>query len=165
MKLLEKVVAREGKGIHAGESYILWSQLQARYDTLELAQFHASLASDEDFKLLVDRGIDGLIKPQIKKLEDTMNRYRIPLPTRPPRDINLPASAFEAARDESMFRIILSGSQTALLVHAKAINACTNDSLRNMFLNFFNDEAHMYDDLVKFGKIKGWVHMPPRYKH
>lgn len=151
-------------GLHTGEAYILWTQLQARYDTLELTQFYAGMSKDMDFRALVHKGIKSVIEPQIKKLEDTMRHYKIIVPPPPPVDINLPAN-IESARDVAMFRIILAGSQTGLTVHIKAINICINDSLRNMFMGFLMDDLKMYDNLVKYGKAKGWVHNPPAYKH
>lgn len=66
----------------------------------------------------------------------------------------------EEARDESMFRAIFSGSQTALLVHIKAINMYINDSLRNMFENFLNDELKMYNGIIKYGKPKVGCMLP-----
>lgn len=164
MNVLDKILGTQAdSGLHAGEAYILWTQLQARYDTLELVQFHADLANDLDFRALVHRGIKDVIQPQIKKLEETMRHYQITVPPPPPVDMNLPSN-IESARDVAMFRIILSGSQTALTVHIKAINICINDSLRNMFMGFLVDDLKMYDNLVKYGKIKGWVHEPPAYK-
>ncbi len=151
-------------GLHVGEAYILWTQLVARYDILEITQFILGYANDTDFKVLVQRGLDNIIKPQIKKLEETMEHYQIPLPPRPPKSYPHPTN-IENARDEGLYRTVFSGSQTALLVHVKAINVSINDSLRAMFINFFNQELHMYDGLVKYGKIKGWIRSGPQYKH
>ncbi len=166
MGLLSKVISKEDfdPTLHSGEAYILWEQLLTRYDTLELTLFIFNLASDTDFKALVARGVDNLIMPQIKRLETTMDHYRVPLPERPPKSINL-STGMDEARDVHLFRLILDGSQTALGVHIKAINVCTNDSLRNLFMNFLIDDLKMYDDLVKYGKLKGWVRNAPEYKH
>jgi len=165
MNLLDKVFSQVefGKEIHSGEAYILWTQLQARYDTLELAQYFFQQAKDSDFKALLDHGIKNVITPQIKTLEKLMNHYKIPVTERPPVDMNLRMKNTETTRDEHMFRIIFAGSQTALLVHVKGINICINDALRNTFMDFLSKELHMYDNLVKYGKLKGWVHVPPAY--
>lgn len=165
-KLLDKIIAHEDKdiGIHAGEAYILWTQLQARYDTLELTEMILNFAKDIDFKTFVERGITTHIRPQIAKLEETVAYYRVPYPPQPPKTITLTGN-MEEARDEAMFRVIFSGSQAALLIHIKAINLCTNDSLRNMFEDFLNDELKMYNSIIKYGKTKGWVHAAPQYRH
>ncbi len=117
-----------------------------------------------DLKVLMQTCLDKLISPQIKKLEDAMSKYQIPLPVQPPKSISIPTN-LEAARDQAIYRITMSGSQSALMIHVKAINICTNDSLRGLFLNFLNQELHMHDNLIKFGKVKGWVFPPPQYRH
>lgn len=155
---------KKAEDIHSGEAYILWAQLVAHYDTFELIEFFMSIAKDKDFKLLVSTGVSKVIKPQIDKLEATMNSYMLPLPSRPPSKVNLQNNV-EAARDESMFSIISDLSQTALNLHIKAINMCINDSIRNMFMGFLNDELKTYDNLVKYGKAKGWIRNAPSYYH
>ncbi|HQD75034.1 MAG TPA: DUF3231 family protein [Bacillota bacterium] len=151
-------------GLHVGEAFIIWTQLVARYDILEITQFILSHANDTDFKVLVQRGLNNIVMSHIKRLEETMEHYQIPLPPRPPKSYPTPNN-LEDARDEWMFRTIFSASQTALLVHVKAINVSINDSVRAMFIDFLNQELHMYDSLVKYGKLKGWVRSGPQYKH
>lgn len=165
MDLLKKIKPMQvpDTGIHAGEAYVLWAHLQLRYDTYELTQFYLNLVEDPDFKRLIEVGIKTLIKPQIEKLQDTMVYYQLTLPQPPPVRTNLPRN-IETFRDEAIYRIIMSGSQSALLVHVKAINICMNDSLRSMFMDFLKDELLGYDNLIKFGKQKGWVHSPPEYR-
>lgn len=77
-RLLDKIIAHEDKyaGIHAGEAYILWTQLQARYDTLELTELILNFAKDTDFKTFVERGITTHVRPQITKLEETLAYYK-----------------------------------------------------------------------------------------
>lgn len=158
------IINKTKEDIHSGEAYILWAQLVAHYDTLELIEFFMSVAKDNDFKMLIGNGVSRILKPQIKKIEDTMNLYKLPLPARPPRRVNL-QNNIEAARDEAMFSIISDLSQTALNLHIKAINMCTNDSFRSMFIGFLNEELKIYDNLVKYSKVKGWIRNAPSYYH
>jgi len=76
-------------GLHVGEAFIIWTQLVARYDILEITQFILSHANDTDFKVLVQRGLNNIVMSHIKRLEETMEHYQIPLPPRPPRAIPL----------------------------------------------------------------------------
>jgi hypothetical protein len=66
-------------GLHVGEVYSLWTQLVAQYDILEITQFMLGYANDTDFKNLVQSGLNNVIIPQIRKPEETMEHYRIPL--------------------------------------------------------------------------------------
>jgi len=166
MSLRDKIIKQEDidSGIHSGEAYIIWNQIVTRYDTAELADFILNFAKDADFKLLVQKGINNIIRPQIDELEKAARHYRLPLPPRPPLNQNLPANT-EAIRDEFLFKLIIDGSQTALDVHVKAIKLCVNDSLRNLFMNFLQQETAQFDSLFKYGKIKGWIENAPAYKN
>lgn len=165
MKILKKMLSQEktDSGIHVGEAYILWAQLQAWYDVLELTEICMNYARDADLKLFLDQGVAKLISKNISKLEDSMEHFQIIFPPRPPGVFKTPSDT-ENLRDEIIFRLIFDISQASLLFHAKAINICTNDSLRNLFMNFLTAEMHAYDNLVKYGKTKDWVHPAPVYK-
>lgn len=39
------------------------------------------------------------------------------------------------------------------------------DELREMFIEFLQDEIDNFDNLCKFGKLKGWFSTPPMMKH
>ena len=164
MNLFQKIFQQEdlGSELHSGEAYVLWTQVQARYDGLEMAEIFINFADDTDLKALIETGLTTVIYPQIKKLEDFMTHYKIPLPPRPPKNVNIIKNT-QVFRDEGIFRTIYDTSQAALLVHSKAINICTNDLLRKMFANFLNDEIQIQDNLVKYGIIKGWIHSAPAY--
>jgi|GEM_PF-3048638 hypothetical protein len=38
-----------------------------------------------------------------------------------------------------------------------------NDRLRTMFIEFLKEEAAIYDDMVKYGKSKGWIQPSPMH--
>lgn len=163
MPILDKLIPHtDSENLHVGEAYVIWTQAMARYDTLELAQRMISQIHDNDLKILVKTGITNIVEPQISKLENYAQKYNIPLPPRPPKSVNA-QYATDATRDESVFKIIFDGSQSALLVHIKAINMTTNDTLRKLFKGFLIDDLDNYDSLVKFGKFKGWIKNPPIY--
>jgi hypothetical protein len=164
--LLDKIIKQEDidSGIHSGESYIIWTQIVARYDTLELVDVILNFSNDLDFKLLVKRGIDKVIKPQLNQLIEKAKYYRLPLPPRPPESQNL-SSNMETFRDEFLYKLLMDGSQTGLDVHLKAIKICINDALRDMFMEFILQEMKLYDELIKYGKVKGWLENAPIYKN
>lgn len=164
MKILEKFFTSESTDttVHAGEAYILWTQLQAWYDVLELSEVFINYTNDADLKFILKNGTVDIIKTSINKLEDFMDKYKVDFPERPPRDFKTPTDT-ETMRDEMIYRVLFDISQSALMFHAKAINICTNDTLRSLFMNFMTDQMDTYDNLIKYGKLKGWVHAAPAY--
>ncbi|KUO76837.1 MAG: hypothetical protein APF77_21380 [Clostridia bacterium BRH_c25] len=165
MPILDKLIPHADKEqIHAGEAYSVWTQTMARYDTLGLTQYMENLIHDSDLKALVKFGTNNVIKPQIKRLEDFAEKYKIPLPPKPPKSVNT-SNATDTAGDEAIFRIIFDGAQTALNVHVKEINIATNDFLRSMYRDFLKEDLDNYENMIKYGKFKGWVKNPPTYQH
>ncbi|OPX85807.1 DUF3231 family protein [Pelotomaculum sp. PtaB.Bin117] len=166
MKILKTLITNEGQDqdIHAGEAYSLWTQLIARYDTAELIDIFINLTKDNDLKRLLKNGLNKTILPQIDRLEKAMQRYQVPLPPRQPKGTDFSVN-MDIARDQGMFRIILSMTQTALSLHTKAINICTNNFLRNMFTDFLNEEIEIYNLLLEYGESKNWVYSAPNYSN
>lgn len=149
----------------AGEAQVLWEDLVVRYDVLELSEFFRSCAEDSEFKLLLTRGCEGTLKSQITELEQLLQKYKIALPDRPPKMNTDGGAVKEAVRDELIFRVVLRGMQDCMDMHARALRAVVNDGLRNLFMGHLTDELKMYDNWVKYGKVKGWIKAPPAYRH
>lgn len=161
MDFLSKLILHNDTDqIHIGEAYAIWTQLVARYDSVEVVQDLINRSHDKDLILLLKKGLTDLVLTQISTLEKMMQKYKIQFPPRPPKKISS-SSEREQSRDEIIYRIVFNTGQSALMFHVKAINICINDNLRSMFIDFLKDELEMYNSLVKYGKFKGWVKHAP----
>lgn len=70
----------------------------------------------------------------------------------------------EIVTDQSAYRIIFTGMQSATDLHIRAVlNTIRNDRLRKTFFDFLQSEINLYDKFVKYGKAKGWLHIVPTY--
>ncbi|MEW6184055.1 MAG: DUF3231 family protein [Bacillota bacterium] len=152
------------KPILAGEVHALWNFLTLRYIYLEMTEIFKNYITDSEFKILVQYTVSNVLGKQIKETTKIMKDYGIILPPKPPFGINTAVNA-EAMRDEMMYRIILVGVQYFIETHAETLRMMSSDSLRNMFMGFMTDELKIFDNLVKYGKVKGWYWGAPSYKH
>jgi hypothetical protein len=49
-------------------------------------------------------------------------------------------------------------------MHIRAvIETNRNDGIRKIFMGLLDKELNIYDDLLKIGKVKGWMKVPPMY--
>lgn len=146
------------------EASVLWDFLGARYKCIEETSIYHNFAHDPEFKEIIDRiGLD-MLQSQAEKLEKLMDLYGIPLPGRSRKSFRQKdgSTLFD---DEYMFKQIFEGCQHFLEYLATAIGtSVTNDSLRQQFIDFFNDEVAVFNNLCKYGKLKGWLETPPVYK-
>jgi len=160
--VFKKTTAQEQQTIHSGEAFEAWQHLVMRYDILELTDIFQSLANDPEFKVILTYGI-RILNGEIEQIEGQLIKLGIPLPPRPPKSVN-PTVDSEILRDQLMFRTVIMGIQNFLNEHLRTILMMQNTTLRNMFVKMMESETQMYAKLFAYGKLKGWLHVPPEYK-
>ena len=89
--------------------------------------------------------------------------YGIPLPLRPPKQIQETSSS-ELISDRYIYRRILSGIQAFLPVHNMAFIHSTSPKIRDLFMSFMNEEMKVYDKFLEYGKMKDYLIKPPMYR-
>jgi spore coat protein CotF len=119
-------------------------------------------ARDEDLRLILKYGKNTLGK-HIDILEKKMTEFAIPLPLRPPKQTQNTVN-LEVTSDRYIFRRVLRGIQSFLPTHSMAVIHSTSPVIRDLFLSFLNEEMKLYDKLVEYGKLKGYILEPPVYK-
>lgn len=145
------------------EAYQLWNHLIFRYDNIRQTQIFESFAFDKELKLLLQTGLKK-IQRQAKNLEKELLYFGIPLPIKPSNLVVIPNNT-EILDDDFMFRTIFQGIQGASIVHAQSLKGSTfNDRIRDFFKDLLLEEIDIQDDLIKFGKVKGWVQSAPSYR-
>jgi len=147
--------------IHSGEAFTLWQHLAQRYDIFELTDIFENFANDVVFKAILALGLKSL-NDEITQIENELNKYGISLPPRPPKSINTPSNT-EILRDELMFRIILMGIQSFVYQQVQSLLQMQNPALIAMFDKFLKNEISLFKKLYSYGKLKGWVYIPPSY--
>ncbi|MDW7650152.1 MAG: DUF3231 family protein [Bacillota bacterium] len=146
------------------EAGLIWDMLAARYKCIEETNYYFTHAHDPDFKTFVSRMGMELIKGQAEELEKQCQIFGIPMPDRPPKAVTKKEGS-SYFNDEFMFRQIFEGCQHFLGRLANVISSITtNDALRKIFEKFFTDELYIFNNLCKYGKMKGWLKAPPVYK-
>ena len=153
---------QEQKALHSGEPYEMFQHLILRYDMQEMATIFQNFTNDKDFKQLLTWGL-GVLDKEITRIETEMNTLGLPLPKRPPRSINTPANT-EIFRDEAMFRTLNRFVQISLYQLQRTGIIMMDPKLRDMFIQFQTSQTEMYTRFITYGKIKGWLPIPPGYK-
>jgi len=150
--------------IDVGEAFALWDHLAFRYDNIELTQHFYSFAYDFDFKFLLKKGIQEILKKQAEMLEKELRHFSIPLPVKPP-NVMPSVEKTDLIYDDNIFRQLFFGVQGAVIVHTHAfIKSTTNDRIRQIFKDLLISEINIQEKLIiLFGKIKGWLNPAPEY--
>lgn len=145
--------------LHAGEVYGLWEELGERYGTLKKTKLFYEFINDLDFKAIVNKGIT-VLQNQINELETIMENHNIQTPERPPEKMAIPTN-MTAITDEFIYNEIVNGSQRLIDTHTRVFRGSYNDNIRQLLKKFIIKELDVYDGLIKYGRIKGWLNNPP----
>lgn len=150
--------------VSLGEAHILWDFLLARYRCIEETQIRQHLAHDPDFKFFIAREMNNTLERQANELEKELNRIGLPLPKRPPKYVSDAVVSPDLFTDEYLFNQLYIGCGNYFEQLVYAIRGFrNNDTLRKRFMQYLEREMEIYDNLIKFGKVKGWLNVPPMY--
>lgn len=159
--ILGTTTTTEQTKIHSGEAFALWQHLVQRYDIYELTDIFQNFANDIEFKAILVLGTKTL-NDEIIKIEDQLNKFGIPLPPRPPKSINTPSNT-EILRDELMFRIVYMGIQNFVSQQTQSLLQMQHPDLATMLDKFVKHEISIAQKISSYGKLKGWLFIPPSY--
>jgi hypothetical protein len=170
MKILQKIqkikesrmsTKDKQRSINVSEAFHLWNHLTQRYSVLHSTETLEPFARDGDLKIILTMGKNSLSK-NISLLEKEVAMYGLPLPLRPPKRTNVSEIA-DPFTDRYIYRRILRGIQAFLPTHTMAFMHSTTPKIRDLFFNFMIEEMKIYDKYIEYGKLKGYVVIPPTY--
>ena len=147
--------------IYSMEAFLLWDNLVSRYDIIHVTQLYLNAIHDVDFKLIMKKGLMAILEKQVNILEQKMDLYHLPLPDRPPKSVKFFLTG-NVVNDEYVYHKLFKGIQNSIDGLVKSVVSFVyNDDLRRLFFEYLQKELEVYDDLCKYGKLKGWMRNPP----
>ena len=150
--------------IDASEAYSLFTALTLRYDLIHITQIYLNFVHDTEFKILLQKGLNQFLEDQVNLIENQMNIFKLVLPKRAPKSVNTETNS-QIITDELIFRHLWIGMQYFIGQDVQhATRGITNDTLRDMFTDFVNDELKSFGNITKYGKLKGWFESPPIFQ-
>lgn len=159
---MRKSVKDKQRSINVSEVFHLWNHLNQRYSVINVTEHLEFFIKDDDLKLIFKMGRNTL-SDNVIVLEKEMMNYGIPLPTRPPKQIQTTKSV-EQISDRYAYRRVLRGIQAFLPTHTMALIHSTSPKIRDLFMSFLIEEIKIYDKFLEYGKIKGYLIQPPLYR-
>lgn len=157
-----QTTTQQQKGLVAGEVYTMWSGLAYRYDYRQLVDVFQIFANDVDLKALLTVGL-GIIDSEISQMEKELTTHGIPMPTRPPTALTTPVNT-EVMQDEHIYRISLATLQAMIETGVRTLRAVRLPRWREMLLKFEEADSSHVLTFADYGRVKGWIRIPPDYK-
>lgn len=149
--------------ISTSEIYHLWDHLLFRYNGIYHTMILSNFARDADLKLILSSGIKFLEK-QAKEIEKILLKFGVYLPERY-SDVIPATTSTSMIEDKFIFSSVFNGIQNASYIHGVAFReSLVNDKIRSFFKKLLLEEISFIDRLIKYGKLKGWIEVPPTYR-
>lgn len=149
--------------INVSEVFHLWNHLSQRYNVIHITNIFKNFATDDELKVILDLGIKILGK-HVAILEKEMTAYAIPLPLRPPKQVQC-TTDLEALTDRHIFRRVSRGIQSFLPTHTMAFIHSNSAKIRELFMLFLIEEMKLYDKMAEYGRIKSYEITAPVYRN
>lgn len=140
----------------------LWHLLTSRYDAYETNSILTNFADAIDLKTILNKGHSTLQK-QIVELEKLMENYGIVMPPKPPESTSN-TNVVQAINDRYIYRQVLMGIQGFMQIHLTGFLESMSPGIRELFRRYLQEEMAMYDNLLEYGKMKGYVDNFPVFR-
>lgn len=160
---LFKKAATGSERISAVEAFNLWDMLRARYISIETYQLNINFVHDRDFVLLLENHIKSF-QEQAKELENLSKKHKVKVTSRPPEYIKFSITV-DSITDKRVYRRAFFDLIAELYTLNRSVrSSLVNDQLRKTFLKFLLSHLDNYEELYKYGKLKGWAEVEPAFK-
>ncbi|KJS88264.1 MAG: hypothetical protein JM58_01520 [Peptococcaceae bacterium BICA1-8] len=148
--------------INVSEVFYVWDILVAKLDIMETINILDDNIDDIDLKFISNQLVKGL-QSGINDMEKLMNDYGIPFPVRPPVGSNSMAN-LETFTDKYIYESILEGIQSFFPILSSGFMNSTSPKIRKAFKNHLLVTIELQEQIVEYGKLKGFLNEVPIYR-
>lgn len=150
------------KEINVSEVFYIWDIMVTKLDLLTTLNILDNHIESTDLKIIANKYKDGLVSG-INHMEELMKKYGIPFPLRPPADSNSTVN-IEYFSDRLIFEEIYAGIQSFFPVLSSGFMNCTSPEVRKVIKTHLMITMELQEAIVEYGKLKGFLDMPPIYR-
>ncbi len=137
-KLMPFTRPEADKPLHAGEIYFLWEGLTSGYEMITVLETYVMNTEEGELHLLLQGLIKGVYLTRISPIEKVLKKEGFTVPPQPATKVSMgkPGVGQEVKlSDEEVISNLIAWSQILLSQNAKAIGACTRESVQKMFID------------------------------
>jgi hypothetical protein len=153
----------ETKPLHSGEVYYLWESLTGGYRIISIIETYLMNTEDAELHLLLQMIIDTINDKRINPIEKILKGEGFSIPAQPGTKITQgkPGVGQEVKlSDDEIIRSVMTWAQFGLNNDARAVVACTNENIRQTFIDLLFSDMKSYSSFLEIG-IERQVYFPP----
>ncbi|ACV63339.1 hypothetical protein Dtox_2537 [Desulfofarcimen acetoxidans DSM 771] len=151
--------------LNMAEVGVIWDELTARHlSQVNLETYLASI-QDNDLIKLIKWGLNGIVFPQMEKLENILKSEGFSIPPRPPiRTEQYSPGQINKIRasDDETLGVLTLAFQSAIIMHSRALMTILRDDIFSLFKSFLYKEFEGYEKLMSLAKSRFVLDNPPK---
>lgn len=148
--------------INVSEVSYIWDILVIKLDIMETTQIFKNFIDDNDLKFINHQVVTAL-QTGINDMENLMNDYGIPFPARPPAG-NKSTIHLEFYTDKFIFQNLHEAIQAFFPILATSFMQSTTPKIRKVIKNHLLLTLELHEQIVEYGKLKGFLNEAPVYR-
>ena len=162
LDLMRMTTKQKQSVININEAWYAWDILVAKYDAISISNVVASHIEDEDLKLIAGSMLN-LYQEIAKLMEGLLTEFAIPMPERP-RERAKSTVNMEIINDKYIFNVMFEIVQSMIPLAASSFSKSTAPYVRSKFKTILFKNVELFEGLVEYGKLKGYLDKPPAYR-
>lgn len=155
-------IREKQRTVNVSEVFYVWDILVTKLDIMETVQIFDDLIDDIDLKFISDQVRNGL-QSGIITMEKIMNDYGLPFPIRPPADKKI-TNSLEHITDRDIFQSLFEAIQAFFPILSSGFMNSTSPTVRKAIKNHLLLTMELHETVVEYGKLKGFLNLPPVYQ-
>lgn len=154
--------AKDKQGlINVSEAFYAWDIMVTKLDILDTLHILQNFIDDIDLRLISNQVIAAL-KSGIKGMEKIMDRYGVPFPIRPSVGSKT-TMTMEYYTDRYIFHNLHESILAFFPVLAQGYMQSTVPYAKKEFKKHLTTTMELHEELIEYGKLKGFLNEPPVY--
>ena len=147
--------------INVSEAFYAWDIMVTKFDIIETIHIVENFIDDIDLKIIAKRIIDSL-QLGIADMEKIMSNYGVPFPTRPPAG-KITTKCLEYYTDRYIYHNLNDSIQSFFPVLAHGYMQSTAPYAKKQFKSHLLTTMELHEEIIEYGKLKGFLAEPPLY--
>jgi len=142
----------------------LWGELGARYLSFINIETYIASTNDQELLRLLKRGLNQIIIPQMKKLENILKNEGFTIPARPPERIvqGTPGQVNKIKfNEDEIIGILTAASQTYINYHIRGYFSSMRQDIRAFFEEILSTEIEEYQKIMCLAQTRHTLENPP----
>lgn len=142
----------------------LWGELGARDISIVNLETYIANTKDPELIKILKTGLNDVVMPQLKKIEDLLKQEGFTVPARPPkRLIQGPPGQVNKIilNDGEIIRILVSAMQVAMNHHIDSFTSAVRPDVGEMFTGFLKQEIKYFEQVFDMASGRNALNNPP----